>query len=193
MELIKQYIESKISNESFFEELYKNQELQKILDEEVTIPPYTKEGSLLLYLLSGDIKDVRFIINSKDALRQFFKKNNIAFQESKKEEELYSILLESQPKWLDAPIEYFSDIMKDYDGNNKIEIKNRIKEKIKDNFICINNKPQWLQSPSWPIEDRIPLVFIGELDMSEIMHDTSKVYVFFNTKKKTYTNVEQSL
>jgi hypothetical protein len=192
MNTIKQYLESEISDEKFFEELYKNQELQNILDAESSVPPYTNDGTLLFFLLSGNIKDMRFIINAKDALREFLQKKGFEFNFSNNESEIYNLIMDVQPKWLDVESRYFSDITKNYKKDNKKEIKELIKNKIKNDFIYIKNPPKWIQSPNWPIEDGEPLIFIGELDMGNILHDTSKIYVFYNKTKNVFKNIKQS-
>jgi len=192
MEIVKQYLEAKIPDTIFWEELYKNKDLQNILESEKSIPPYTNHGSLLLYLLSGNIKDIRFIICAKDALSQFLQKNGVEFCYSEKESEIYNLILDVQPKWLDVQIEYFSDITKNYNGSNKKEIKELIKNKIKKDFISIKAPPKWVQNPEWPIEKGRPLIFIGELDISHLLHDISKVFVFYNHNEQTFKCIKQS-
>jgi hypothetical protein len=192
MDKIKQYLEAKVSDTFFFEEIYNSQDLQSILDNENDIPPYTNNGSLLLFLLSGNTKDLRFIINAKDALKQFLQKNKIDFHYSEKNREIYNLILDVQPKWLDVQPDFFSDIIKNYNGENKKEIKEQMKERIQDSFISIKSKPKWLQNPNWPIEDGEPLIFIGELDMSDILHDTSKVFIFYSKKSQRFQCIKQS-
>jgi hypothetical protein len=193
LDFIKRYLEGELSDDIFFEGIYKDQELQNILEHEKDIPPYTNEGSLLQFLLiGGNAKKLEFIIDVKDVLRQFLVKKNVKFIYSEKSNDIYNILLKYQPKWLDINPEYFSTIIKNYNGKNKKEIKEEIREKIKNDFIYMKNPPKWLQSPNWPIENGQPLIFIGELDMGELLHDMSKVFIFYNKAKDTFSNIKQS-
>ena len=190
---IKNYLEDNMSDKSFFDILHSNQELQKCLEYEDDIPPYTNDGSLLHYLFFGNVKDLRFIINVRDALRQFLLKNDIKFEYSERSDDIYDIILKTQPKWLNVDPSFFSEICSDYNKKNKREIKSRIEDKIKKEFIYLKKYPQWLQAPNWPIENGKPLVFIGELDLSNISHDTTRVYVFYNSQNNSFINIKQSL
>jgi len=192
MELIKQYLEDKISKEFFFEQLYLNKDLQERLDQENGIPPYTNDGSLLLYLISGNPKKHTFIVDSKDAMKKYLEKNDVKFNFSNASNEISNIILDVLPKWLDAPYDYFESITKQYQSTNKKEIKDILRKKIETDFISLKNKPKWIQAPNWPIENGIPLIFIGENDMSDINHDTTKVYVFFNKIKDIFICIKQS-
>ncbi len=78
-------------------------------------------------------------------------------------------------------------------GKNKIQIKQLIKEKIKKDFICLKKTPKWLQEPNWIIEKGIPLIFVGEHDISSMFDNTTKVYIFYNPKNDEFTCIKQSV
>ncbi|NDV97262.1 hypothetical protein D0T84_20490 [Dysgonomonas sp. 521] len=73
---------------------------------------------------------------------------------------------------------------------NKLAKEIKIQKKGLD---CLKKKPKWLQEPDWPFDEGEPLLFVGQLDISPMRHDTSYVYVFYNKKKETYLTIEQSM
>jgi uncharacterized protein YwqG len=48
-----------------------------------------------------------------------------------------------------------------------------LKEKIKTDFRYLKKQPKWLQSPEWPIGNGKPMVFLGQIDISELSHDNA--------------------
>lgn len=191
-DLIKQFVEEKISGDEFFNVFYNDVELQKQLEKETDIKPFTNCGSLFLFLATGNKNLSLFILESKEALEKYLSKNNIQFTQSNELDKLYSAISNSMPKWLNVSLDYFIDKI-DNNKSNPKELKEQIKKIIERDFISLKNKPKWLQAPNWPIENGKPLIFIGEQDMSEISHDTTKVYVFFNRTGNSFTCVKQSM
>ena len=60
------------------------------------------------------------------------------------------------------------------------------KKIIKEYFICMDKYPKWLQEPDWPIVDNIPAMFLGQLDISKLKHDTTYLYIFGIKNKQIY-------
>ena len=58
------------------------------------------------------------------------------------------------------------------------------KKIIKEYFICMDKHPKWLQEPDWPIVDNIPAMFLGQLDISKLKHDTTYLYIFWDKKNR---------
>ena len=88
MQTIVDFLEDRISAQAFFERLIGDKALQELLGAENSLPPYTNTGSLLVYLLEGRAEDLRFLINARDALRQFLVRAGVAFAHSTKLNEL---------------------------------------------------------------------------------------------------------
>jgi len=53
--------------------------------------------------------------------------------------------------------------------------------------------PKWLQGARWIFIDEEPLLFVGQLDITEMRHDTSRLYVFLDEKTGIYHTIEQSM
>ncbi len=82
------FLEGRINNETFFNILYSNTDLEKILILENDIPPYTNTCSLYEYLISGNPMDINFIIDVKDSLSQFLQTKGVAISLDDRESEI---------------------------------------------------------------------------------------------------------
>ena len=48
-------------------------------------------------------------------------------------------------------------------------------------FRSVENPPEWIQEAEWPVEDGIPMVFLGQVPISRsagLFHDDAAVFVF---------------
>ncbi len=192
MELIKTFLAGKISLNEFLEKLYLDTELQELLEAEKNMKPFTNDGSLLLFFLNTSIHDSGFDINARYALKEFLEKNNIKFEFDTLSIEFSDIVRSSLPNWLHVDVKYFEEIGATFDGNNKKEVKQKIKEKVSSDFIVIKSAPKWIQDQFWPFSEGKPMLFIGELGMGELLHDFSKVFVFYDLKLNKFENIVQS-
>jgi len=192
-QLIKDFLSEKTSAKNFFEQVYTNKELQHELEQENDINPFTKDGSLFIYLATIEPTQYQFIWDAKEALSKFLSKRDIEFNVENTEAKLYDIASKVTPKWLEPPVEYLRETIIKNEGLNDGELKRILKEKILSEFVFIKAFPKWLQSPNWPIENGIPLTFVGEIDISSIEHDTTKVFVFYDKKNSNFKNIKQSM
>ncbi len=192
MELIKFFLAGKISLNEFLEKLYVDTDLQELLEEEQNMKPFTNDGSLLLFFLNTSIHDPGFENNARYALKEFLEKNNVKFEFDTLSIEFSDIVRSSLPKWLQVDVKYFQEIGATFDGNNKKDVKQKIKEKVLSDFKSIKSAPKWIQDEFWPFLDGKPMLFIGELDMGNLLHDTSNVYVFYDQSSNTFKNIVQS-
>ncbi|EDF8720439.1 hypothetical protein GCB14_22485, partial [Salmonella enterica] len=87
IEVIKAYLSGEISSALFQNELFHNNEIEKILSENIKIPPYTNSGSVFLYLIENDILSPSGELNCKDLLSKFLsiKDINFVFDDAHKE------------------------------------------------------------------------------------------------------------
>ncbi|HAV1239789.1 TPA: hypothetical protein JGU28_004580 [Salmonella enterica] len=194
VDIIKNYLSGDVTSEEFQTELYNNKELEVFLSEEIAIPPYTNNSAnVFFYLIENDLLSIYGEVNCKDLLAKYLAVKNIKYTFDNGHRERHSMLINIQPAWLRIPDEYLKFLMSKHKDKSSKELERALKKDIASNFRCLNKKPKWLQSPQWPIEGNTPLFFLGQFDISEMRHDTSFVYVFFNREKNTYTEIEQSM
>ena len=99
------------------------------------------------------------------------------------------MILEAIPNWIPADMGYLNFLYDKY----KPKTVTTFKKIIREHFICMDKHPKWLQEPGWPIIDNIPAMFLGQLDISKLKHDTTYLYIFWDKKTDRYIEVIQSL
>ena len=168
--IIVDYVEGRLSAESFHNQFLTNKSLQSLLRKKMpTKYSFLSEYNYSLYdLMQKDWWFVRHRWNSytirymlQQILSAFLDENKVKYTLYSKYREEYSFLLKIQPAWL-----YFDDdsifqkimdeIPQDLPKTKRIAMG---KEKIKALFKYDKTYPRWVQSPEWPIVNGKPLVF----------------------------------
>ncbi|MCO6548526.1 MAG: hypothetical protein J6583_12255 [Gilliamella sp.] len=193
IDIIKSYLAGSLSPQDFQKELYYNKDIEDLLSEENQIPPYTSRyKNAFLYLIEIDILLPSGELDSKDLLSKFLAKRNINFSLNNEHKKKYDLFMKIQPSWLNLTEPYFNLIMNKHRDKVGVELERALKLEIKKDFKFLKNRPKWLQSPNWPTVDNKPLIFIGQLDITQISHDITYLYIFLNEKENTYMTFEQS-
>jgi hypothetical protein len=192
IDIIKNYLEGSLSPQDFQKELYYNKDMEDLLSKETQIPPYTNSQNAFLYLIEIDILLPSGEFDSKDLLSKLLTKKNISFSLNNEYKKKYDLFMKIQPRWLNLTEPYFQFIFNKHKDKSGIELERALKLEIKNDFKFLKNKPRWLQSPVWPTVENKPLFFIGQLDITEIRHDISYLYIFLDEKNNTYMTFEQS-
>lgn len=192
LEIIKAFVESLITPEEFERHLHDNPVLSAVLQEDFSLPSYVEEPDLYTFAIGQDYSNVESIFNTQVLLSSFLQSRAVEHERSKRYEDLFNLLLKVQPKWLSLPSSYLSSLLDIAPSQKTKELQAWLKDKIKDEFRYLKTPPKWLQAPAWPIENGQPLVFVGQLDVSDLSHDTSQAYVFFNVAANTFHTFKQS-
>lgn len=190
--IVVQFVERKLSIDEFLEELYSNKEIEKLLSENISLSPFKYLGeTAYLYLLEQDLNTPGGLLNALSVLEEFLNKKDIPFEKNDEADRFYSLLLKVQPSWLDIPNWYMKRFM-EMSSNMKIkEIEVLLRKAIKTDFRVLNKPPRWIQSPEWIYIDEVPIIFIGQVDISGIKYDTAQLYIFYDDKLNSYHFLEQ--
>lgn len=191
IQTIEAFVKGDILPDIFFEILFSDSEFQHLFELEQNIPPYTNEGNLLLFLLSKNHKDPFFQQKCRTALILFLENSGISIDDSFNRK-MNSLIESLAPSWVQIPPAYFMRVLREHHDKEISYIKNIIRQKIKEDFRYIKKPPKWIQSPNWLFENAKPLVFVGELEMTGLFHDISKIYVFINEDSMEIKTVIQS-
>ena len=192
LDIIIQFVERSMSTQEFSKHLHENEQLKELLSERLTFESYVGDN-LYLYLMDQDMHNLGDLINSLGGLKRFLKSKQVKFEENDEEIKLYTLVLSSQPSWVQLPSFYIQKLL-DVAGERKgIELKKFLKEEMKKRFKCMKGTPRWLQGASWVFIDEEPLLFVGQLDITEMRHDTSRLYIFLDEKAGQYHTIEQSM
>ena len=194
IDIIIQFVERKMSVEDFQKNLYNNEELERVLSENITLSPFTYLGeTAYLYLLNQNLNTSGGLLNSISILEEFLVKKQIKFEKNNDMYKLYTLMLKVQPNWLDIP-DWHMKIIMEMAGNKKgNELEKFLKDKLRELFRYSKKPPKWLQSAQWLYENEDPLLFVGQMDITAIRHDTAQLYIFLDEKNNKYHFIEQLL
>ena len=181
-------MEEKLSTEELEMELFSNQELISLL-ENTKAKPYMNSNSTYEYLISQDLTSLDSKLNLMDIFREILDYKHIPYSSNSTTEKNFDLILEAIPNWIPADMSYLNSLYDKY----KPKTATTFKKIIKEHFICMNKYPKWLQEPDWPIVDNIPAMFLGQLDITKLKHDTTYLYIFWDKKSDRYIEIIQSL
>ena len=192
LDIIIQFVEKKMSVQDFLKHLNTNEQLKELLSERLTFDSYVGDN-LYLYLIDKDMHNLEDLINSLGGLKRFLKSKQIEFKENDEDMKLHTLILSSQPSWVQLPSFYIQKLLEIAGERKGVELKKFLKEEIKKRFKCMKGTPRWLQGANWIFIDEEPLLFVGQLDITEMRHDTSRLYIFLDEKTGQYHTIEQSM
>ena len=177
---------------SDFEQYVYGPEFEKLTCDEPAPSFAAYADSLYTYAISVDFRSSGDMLSLQNVLCQFLQGKNITVRPSDAMEKMHALLLEVQPSWLDIPMNYMEALRESAGERQGKELKTFIKEAIKRDFRYLGKKPVWLQQPEWPMRDGRPLVFAGQLDLGDMLHDTARIYVFVDPQTKQAATVIQT-
>jgi len=178
---------------AFTDWLYHDSEVENLLAGEQDIPPYaTPSRSLYFYLVDLDFRSPASLLNAQDAISQYLDKQGVKHNKSQTFANVYGALLKAQPKWLDIPAFYVKQLMDESDGKSSKELGSWLKTTIAERFKFLKTPPKWIQSPQWMFEGNRPLIFVGQIDVSALQHDSSQLYLFFDPEQSKFFTTMQS-
>ena len=189
LDIIVKFVEGKMTAKEFQEELNTNDELVKLLKNNIANSLGSGED-LYEAINSFDIDTIGGLYDILGVMKYFLSENQILYKENDEIEKLYTLLLAVQPAWLDLPDWYMDKLINKFESQSGKELKDSMKAQIIEDFRYLK-KPRWLQSPDWLFVDERPLLFIGQLDIKELRCDTAQVYVFLDEETDTYHFTEQ--
>lgn len=120
-------------------------------------------------------------------------------------QEIYALLLNTCKKYSVNPSSslhaesFFRELLTIYPGTSNIEeIVQWLEEMIANNFICIKERPKWIQGPEWPFSNGRPMLFVGQIDVSindnpllQVFHDDTSFYLFITNDGETTVITQQ--
>jgi len=124
-------------------------------------------------------------------VKRYFVRRKKKLNFTNKDSDLYGLLVEIQPDWLDIRDENFLLSILNAAPENLIQTKKIrfCKDKIKELFRYDSKPPKWIQSPEWPIVNGQPLVF--KKQSKETLDDERVYYYFYHPTTKEETIITQ--
>ncbi len=191
VDIIKQFVEGRISPQAFEQHLHADTALQALLEGERNLPTYVAEPDLYLYLISQDYQSLEGIYNVQTLLSEWLDRQGVAHLVDNSHQHRFTLALKGQPKWVSLPSVYIDRFMAGHGALDPRALQSALKEAIKRDFRCLKAPPKWLQAPEWPLADDMPMVFVGQLDISGLGHDVGQAYLFFDAQQQRFHTVSQ--
>lgn len=191
VDIIKQFVEGRISPGAFEQHLHADTALQALLEGERNLPTYVAEPDLYLYLISQDYQSLEGIYNVQILLSECLDRQGVAHVVDNRHQHRFTLALKAQPKWVSLPSVYIDRFMAGHDALDPKALQSALKEAIKRDFRCLKAPPKWLQAPEWPMAHDMPMVFVGQLDISGLGHDVGQAYLFFDAQQQRFHTVSQ--
>lgn len=193
-QILKKYITGDISGKEFESRLYQHtDEFGQYFNAFPIMSGYLQNG-ILVYLLECDYSTSLGNANAIGAIVDFFNGNGMSCENvTPSHSRLYEELLDVQPKYLDLDLRWLESYYSQFPQWNEPGRKKWLKERIKQDFQYLDKSPKWLQNPQWMIGDNGPLVFVGQLDLKDLYHDTSCLYIFIDPTSQVIQFQIQSL
>jgi len=192
MDVLKEFVAGEMSPVEFEKILCVDKDLEGVLSENPSIPPYAEEGGLYLFLVSSNYQSLGAVLDAQDAVHRFLQTRGVSVSPSNKIQNQMGEMRKVLPKWLRISDEVYVEIRQSAAGLVGADLISFMKGEIDKRFVCLGKPPKWMRDEFWPVSDGEPLIFVGQLDISKIRHDTSYVYVFLSKSGK-YTTIEQSM
>jgi hypothetical protein len=174
------FVEGRVAATELARILEQMPECEALLTDDPSLPPSTYVGhSVFLYLLGLDWSDAGNVFSAQGALSSWLERHSIPHSYSKDAKDLFGLLLEAQPRWLDVDTKWLQEeVLAKSGGLTGVKLKKWLREELLKRFRYITKPPKWIHSPSWPIGPNGPLVFLGQIDVPKHFHDIAAAYVF---------------
>jgi len=187
------FAEGSVAPSEFARVLMELPECETVLEDDPDLPTSTYVGhSVYLYLLGLDFSDAGAVASAQDALSNWLERHSIPHSRSSQAADLFRLLLDAQPRWLDVDAAWLQEsVVPASGGLTGAKLKKWLREELLKRFRYATKPPKWIQSPSWPIGPNGPLVFLGQVDVAEYFHDAAAAYVFHDPVGNEFKSIVQ--
>lgn len=185
------FCEGRLSAEVLYQALL-GPDAEALFADAPSIPPYAQgQGMVYYFLIEQDFTRPGDLLNVQSCLIEFLRHKGLAVTPSHGAERLYNILLKAQPAWLNAPESYIQALLQGHEGTEAEQVA-YLKAVLREKFVCMKKPPKWLQDAKWPMADGEPLMFVGQMDISPLLHDSAQLYVFYDARSGQFHHIAQS-
>jgi hypothetical protein len=159
-----------------------------------TNPQYPHSTNYYFKLIEQERNSLGGLVNTEGLIENYLALANIPHQATRRYGKAYSLILGALPDYLDPSIEFLLEKVVPTDETlSDSKKKQLIKERLQQLFKHAGKPPKWLQSAEWPIENGVPLYFIGQLKISapSLFHDDGMAYLFFDSANGGFQTITQ--
>jgi hypothetical protein len=187
------FVEGRVTPSDFARMLEQRPESEALLADDPKLPSSSYVGhSVFLYLLELNWSKPGDVLSAQGALAGWLERHSIPHSRSTEARELFELLLDAQPRWLDLDTKWLKEeVLSKSGGLAGAKLKKWLREELLGRFRYVTRPPKWIQSPSWPIGPNGPLVFLGQVDVPNYFHDAAAAYVFHDPVSKECKTILQ--
>lgn len=182
LETIQRFVDCTLPPSEFRDALYGDESFEAILSQDPELPAthyVRQDGGTYYFLIAQNYGDPGSVPNARGALCEYMDRNGIAYSKSNKYSDFYNLVLDAAPKWRAPDHRYVAEqIMPEADDRGCRELRVWLSKRLLERFQCADKPPEWIQSPSWPVNENGPLVFLGQMDINNYFHGLATAYVF---------------
>lgn len=195
IQILKEFVEGKISDQDFEQHLYTNPALEMRLSDPAIHwnGTYLQNTTAFLYLIGQNYKNAEGRLNALETVKLFLGKIGIEVKTSTQHSE-YDLILNTSPKYVDAEPDFIEKYILSQDKTlSKADQKQYIKQRYAELFKYQSKPPKWIQNADWPIKNDCPLFFLGQIEIKkgDLFHDNGNVYLFIDPETGTVETVKQ--
>lgn len=196
IQILKDFVEGRLSDNDFEQQLYTNKGLEKLLSDPAMDwqGTYLQNTTAFLYLIEQDYKSSEGRLNAHGTAKLFLDKTGIEVTESAKHYDDYEWLLGTSPKYVDADTAFIEKYILPKDKTlSKSDRKQYIKQRYTELFRYQVKPPRWIQNPNWPVKNDQPLYFLGQVEIksSDLFREKGNVYLFIDPETGIIETVKQ--
>ncbi|WP_418907920.1 hypothetical protein [Glutamicibacter endophyticus] len=192
--IIQDFLSGAMGDEAFLEELY-GQSLDTLRDWP-NAPAYVAHRDLLQYLLLIDLGTPAGRVDAVGVLEQYLCDQGVYVHSTELGREAaadYELLMSAQPTWVDIDALSAATLLEAVSAVPERSRRTQLQALIKQRYRYVSTPPRWLQAPTWPVVEQYPTVFVGQLDITDLHHDTAYLYVFVDEASGAVSTVTQQL
>ena len=180
LDAIKRFVAGQITPHEFRDRLYNDDTFETLLTNDPDLASsnyvFSSGRHIILSLLRTTM--IRVTCSVPKGACDFMDRNNIEYSKTDQYADLFGLILDVQPEWLYVDSQYVADTMMPHAGGRSgPELQAWLASEFRVRFRYIDSPPKWIQSPAWPIGEKGPLVFLGQLDVNDYFHDNAAAYV----------------
>ena len=193
LETVLGFVEGRLDGPEFEAFLQTDPAAERLLEDDPDLPRNTFVGaSVFIYLLELDLRDPGDVLSAQGVLSDWLERHSVKHTPAPEPSELYKILLSAQPRWLDVDAKWLMDeVVSKSGGLTGKALKKWLSEELLARFRFVSEPPKWIQNPQWPVGPNGPLVFLGQLTVTDYFHDEAAIYVFHDPTTDEYETITQ--
>lgn len=161
IQVMKDFVEGKMSMESFWNAFNESDEILKVLLNDPNRKDLNSYFRADLLREHVDIHTAKGASGFYHRVYMYFFRNHIEVKATDQYQKAYRELLEIQPDWLELDEEYLRQLLSEAPTEfTKTKKKSWCKKEILRRFRYLKKPPQWIQFPQWMMtEDHQPMIF----------------------------------